>query len=111
MKQLNEYERILTVFGLVLTVLAVGSSVATEVGARRYLAEYQRRAAQGPGVIQQGAAVSATKLKYVGFEQQTLASRWSFPDGHGTLGAGFALFGVILVVAPLANAKKRAATG
>jgi hypothetical protein len=39
----------------------------------------------------------------IGYEQETLASRWSIPDGHGTWGAGVALLGIILVAAPLAS--------
>jgi membrane-associated phospholipid phosphatase len=106
MKHLNEHERILAVFGLVLMLAAVGLSLATEIGARRYLAEYQKQVTAEGGVIQQGHPIAPT-FKHVGFEQQTLASRWSFPDGHGTLGAGFALFGLILVAVPRVTAKKR----
>jgi hypothetical protein len=105
MKKLNEHERILTIFGGLLVITALFFSFATEIGARRYLAEYQKQAAARTGVVQQGAPLAS--FKHVGYEQQTLATRWSVPDGHGTLGAGFALFGLILVVVPQATAKKR----
>lgn len=108
MKNLNEHERILTFFGGVLIILAVTLSLATEMNARRYLTEYRKQVEAG-SVIQQGSP--AVAFKHVGYEQQTLASRWSFPDGHGTLGAGFAVFGVLLVAAPRAAAKKRQTAG
>ena len=105
MKHMTESERILAIFGGLLTVVAVALSLATEINARRYLAEYRQRIAESP-VMQQGAPPG---FRYVGYEQQTLASRWSFPDGHATLGAGFELFGLILVVVPRAAARKRLA--
>ena len=106
MKYMNESERILFVFGALLTVGALVLSLATEINARSHLAEYRNRVAAGPAV-QQGAPVSYDR--HIGYEQQTLASRWSIPDGHGTLGAGFAIFGMILVAVPRAAAKKRVA--
>jgi membrane-associated phospholipid phosphatase len=109
MRNLNEHERILTFFGGVLIIVALTLSLATELNARRYLTEYRKQLETGT-VIQQGTP-SASTFKHVGYEQQTLASRWSFPDGHGTLGAGFALFGMLLVAAPRAAAKKRQAVG
>jgi hypothetical protein len=109
MKHLNEMERILTVFGAILAIGAVTLSVLTEVSARNHLAEYRNRAAGGT-VIQQGtASASSSYDRHIGYEQQTLASRWSVPDGHGTLGAGIALFGMVLIAVPRAAAKKRAA--
>jgi membrane-associated phospholipid phosphatase len=108
MKRMNEIERILAVFGGFLMVTSLILSVTTEVSARNHVAEYRRRVADAPGVIQQGAPV--TYDRHIGYEQQTLASRWSFPDGHGTLGAGFAMFGLILIAVPRAAARKRAAT-
>jgi hypothetical protein len=111
MKHMNELERILTVFGAFLAIVAVTLSVVTEVNARRQLAEFRQRVVDAPTVIQQGApASSASYNRRIGYEQQTLASRWSIPDGHGTLGAGFALFGMMLVAVPRAAAKKRAAS-
>lgn len=106
MKHLNEHERILTVFGGFLTIAALILSITTEVSARNHVAEYRRRVAEGSGIVQQGAPASFDK--HIGFEQQTLASRWSVPDGHGTLGAGFAMFGILLIAVPRATAKKRA---
>ena len=105
MKHMNENERILTVFGGFLTIAALTLSLATELSARNHVAEYRRRVAE-PGVTQQGAAASYDR--HIGYEQQTLASRWSVPDGHGTLGAGFAIFGILLIAVPRAAAKKRA---
>jgi membrane-associated phospholipid phosphatase len=107
MKQLNEIERILTVFGVFLVFAALGASLATEISARNHLAEYRRQVSHETGVVQQGAPAGSYD-KHVGFEQQTLASRWSIPDGHATLGAGFAMFGIILIAVPRASAKKRA---
>jgi membrane-associated phospholipid phosphatase len=110
MKHMNELERILAVFGACLAIGAVALSVTTEVSARNHLAEYRNRGAAGPTVIQQGApASSGSHERHIGYEQQTLASRWSIPDGHATLGAGFAFFGVLLVAVPRATARKRAA--
>jgi membrane-associated phospholipid phosphatase len=117
MKQLNEIERILTVFGAFLLFAALTASVTTEISARNHLAEYRRQVAHGAGtaslrsgqVVQQGAVTPPAYDKHIGYEQQTLASRWSVPDGHATLGAGFALFGVLLIAVPRASAKKRAA--
>ena len=109
MKKMNEIERILAVFGGLLMVASLILAVTTEISARKHVAEYRRRVSEAPavGVIQQGT--STTYDRHIGYEQQTLASRWSFPDGHGTLGAGFAMFGLILVAVPRAAAKKRAA--
>jgi membrane-associated phospholipid phosphatase len=107
MKQLNEIERILTVFGVFLVFAALSASLTTEITARNHLAEYRRQVAHGTGIVQQGSAPGSFYDKHVGFEQQTLASRWSIPDGHATLGAGFAMFGVILIAVPRASAKKR----
>jgi membrane-associated phospholipid phosphatase len=106
MKHMNEQERILSVFGVFLTVAAVVLSLGTEINARNHLAEYRRRV-ETPAVIQQGTP--AVYDRHIGYEQQTLASRWSIPDGHATLGAGFALFGMILIAVPRAVAKKRVA--
>jgi membrane-associated phospholipid phosphatase len=108
MKKMNEIERILAVFGGFLMVASLLLAVVTEISARSPVAEYRRRVNDAPGVIQQG--VSATYDRHIGYEQQTLASRWSFPDGHGTLGAGFAMFGLILIAVPSAAAKKRSAS-
>ena len=107
MKHMNEQEKILSVFGALLTIAALALSLATEINARNHLSEYRKRVAAAPTVIQQGAPASYDR--HIGYEQQTLASRWSIPDGHGTLGAGFAIFGMILVAVPRASAKKRVA--
>ena len=107
MKHMNESERILSVFGALLTMGALVLSVGTELSARNHRADYRRRVAAAP-VVQQGAP--ATYDRHIGFEQQTLASRWSIPDGHATLGAGFGIFGIILVAVPLAAAKRRVGT-
>jgi hypothetical protein len=85
-------ERIRSVVGAILTVTAVTMSVATEVKARHQVAEYRRALSEGTPVYNMR----------VGYQQETLASRWSVPDGHGTLGAGVALFGLILFAGPLA---------
>jgi membrane-associated phospholipid phosphatase len=112
MKHMNESERILAVFGTLLTSAALVLSIATEVSARRHIAEYKRLTAAGATVVQQGSPVSAPSYdKHIGYEQATLSSRWSIPDGHASLGAGFAIFGLILVVVPSATAKKRIAAG
>lgn len=105
MKHMNEQEKILSVFGAFLTIAALTLSLATEINARNHLSEYRKRVAVGPTVIQQG--VPASYDRHIGYEQQTLASRWSIPDGHATLGAGFSIFGVILIAVPLAAARKR----
>lgn len=106
MKHMTEAERILTVFGALLILGALVLSLGTEISARSHLAEYRKRLAAGP-VIQQGTPTSYDR--HIGYEQQTLASRWSIPDGHATLGAGFALFGMLLIAVPRATAKKRVA--
>ena len=116
MKQLNEIERILTVFGAFLVLTALTASLTTEISARNHVAEYRRQVshhADGAAgkAVQQGAPIAPAYDKHIGYEQQTLASRWSFPDGHATLGAGFAAFGMILIAVPRATAKKRAAMG
>jgi membrane-associated phospholipid phosphatase len=108
MRHLNEIERILTVLGAFLIFAALSASVTTEVSARNHLAEYRREVAHGAGITQQGQTATRSFDKHIGYEQQTLASRWSFPDGHATLGAGFAVFGMILVAVPRATARKRA---
>jgi membrane-associated phospholipid phosphatase len=108
MKRMNEIERILAVFGGFLMVVSLVLSVTTEISARSHLAEYRRSVSEAPGIVQQGTALRYDR--HIGYEQQTLASRWSFPDGHGTLGAGFAMFGLILIAVPRAAAKKRAAS-
>jgi membrane-associated phospholipid phosphatase len=108
MKRMNESERILTVFGGFLITVSLFFSLVTEISARNHVAEYRRQVSQAPGIVQQGA-VTRSYDKHIGYEQQTLASRWSIPDGHGTLGAGFAVFGMILIAVPRAAAKKRAA--
>jgi hypothetical protein len=82
-----------SVVGGSLTVLALTLSVATEVNARNHVAAYRRQMSHGAPVYDMR----------IGYEQETLASRWSIPDGHGTWGAGVALLGIILVAAPLAS--------
>lgn len=111
MKHMNEPERVLAIFGMLLTAAALVLSISTEVMARRHLAEYRHLVAAGAPVMQQGAVRGTVYDKHIGFEQQTLASRWSIPDGHGTLGAGFAIFGVMLVAIPRATARKRVSGG
>src|SRR5689334_14724216 len=108
MKQLNEIERILTVFGAFLVIAALTLSLDTEISARKHVAAYQSRFTHTAAGIQQQGKPLAHFEKHIGYDQQTLASRWSFPDGHATLGAGFAVFGMILVAVPRATAKKRA---
>jgi len=85
-------ERIRSVVGAILTVAAVALSLSTEMNARHQVAAYRR-------ALSEGASVYNMRI---GYQQETLASRWSVPDGHGTLGAGVALFGIILFAAPLA---------
>jgi hypothetical protein len=106
--KLNENERILTIFGGILTVGALALALTTEISARSHVAEYRKRVSAGNGIVQQGSP-AARYDKHIGYEQQTLASRWSVPDGHATLGAGFAVFGIILIAVPRATAKKRLA--
>jgi membrane-associated phospholipid phosphatase len=109
MRQLNEIERILTVFGAFLVIAALTLSLGTEISARNHVAAYRKRFTHTPdGIVQQGKPLAHFE-KHIGYDQETLASRWSFPDGHGTLGAGFAVFGLILVAVPRAAARKRAA--
>ena len=100
--KLTENERILTVFGGLLVLAATSLSIGTEVTTRRHLAEHQRLHA---GVVQQGSPSSYEK--HIGYEMETLATRWSIPDGHATLGVAFAAFGMILIAVPRAVAKKR----
>lgn len=110
MKHMNESERILSIFGALLTAAAIVLSVTTEVMARRHLAQYHALVAAGAPVVQQGAVRGTVYDKHIGYEQATLATRWSIPDGHATLGAGFAIFGIILIAVPRATAKQRAAS-
>jgi membrane-associated phospholipid phosphatase len=109
MKDMNESERILAIFGGLLTCAALVLSLTTEIMARRHLAEYRRLVAAGAPVIQQGAVRGTVYDKHIGFEVQTLQSRWSIPDGHASLGAAFAIFGMILVAVPRSTAGRRAA--
>jgi hypothetical protein len=104
--KLNETERILTVFGGLLVVAAVSLSLGTEIMTRRHLAEHKALSA---AVVQQGHPSSYEK--HIGYEVETLATRWSVPDGHGTLGVAFTAFGLILIAVPRSVAKKRAAAG
>lgn len=109
MKHLNETERILTVFGAILIIGALALSITTEVSARRRLAEYKAMTAAQTITLQATAPAFTRPLsRYVGYDQQTLAGRWSIPDGHATLGLSFAAFGLLLVAAPRAAARKRA---
>jgi hypothetical protein len=110
MKHMNESERVLTIFGALLAAAAIVLSVTTEIMARRHLDQYRELVAAGAPVMQQGAVRGTVYDKHIGFEQATLATRWSVPDGHATLGAGFAIFGMILIAVPRATAKKRAAS-
>jgi hypothetical protein len=89
----KQMERIRSVVGGLLTVTALTLSVATELSARSHVAAYRRQLSDGAPVYDMR----------IGYEQETLASRWSIPDGHGTWGAGVALFGIILVAGPLAS--------
>jgi hypothetical protein len=109
MKHLDENERILTVFGAFIMVVAIGLSVTTEVSARRHLAEHKRELA-APSVVQQGQPRERGHVqvdKHIGYAQETLDTRWDFPDGHATLGVGFGLFGLMMVAVPRKVAKKR----
>lgn len=108
MRKLNEIERILTVFGALLVIAALTLSLGTELTARSHLATYRKRFTHTTeGIRQQGKPLAHFE-KHIGYDQETLASRWSIPDGHGTLGAGFAVFGMILIAVPRSTAKKRA---
>jgi membrane-associated phospholipid phosphatase len=91
-------DRIRSVIGACLTITALAASVGTEISARNHVAAYREQ-------LQDAARRQHTPVydRRVGYEQATLATRWSFPDGHATLGAGFALFGIMLVAAPLAS--------
>ena len=107
MKHMNESERMLAVFGIVLTCAALILSLGTEITARRRVAEYRQQVAAGFTVALQSKPIID---HHIGYDQQTLASRWSVPDGHGTLGLSFAAFGVLLITVPRATARKRAAS-
>jgi membrane-associated phospholipid phosphatase len=102
MRKLNENERILTIFGGLLVFASTSLAVATEVMTRKHLAEHQQLTA---AVVQQGRP--STYEKHIAYEQITLKSRWSIPDGHAALGVAFATFGMILIAVPRAVAKKR----
>ena len=102
MRNLNENERILTIFGALLVVASLSLSIATEVMTRRHLSEHTQLSA---AVLQQGTP--SRYEKHIAYEQTTLNSRWSVPDGHGTLGVAFAAFGMILIAVPRAVARKR----
>ena len=102
MRKLNENERILTVFGALLVLASVSLAAATEITTRKHLAEHQKASSV---VIQQGRP--STYEKHIAYEQTTLDSRWSIPDGHASLGVAFAAFGMILIAVPRAVAKKR----
>jgi hypothetical protein len=106
MKYLDENERILSVFGAFVMILAVALSITTEMGARGELAAHKREPASAPGVVQQGHPVVNAE-RHIGYAQATLDTRWDFPDGHATLGVAFGLFGLMLVVVPRSVAKKR----
>src|SRR5437868_1913176 len=99
MKYLDENERILTVFGAFVMIIAVAVSITTEMGARGELAAHKREASSPAGVVQQAHPVGAAE-RHIGYAQETLDTRWDFPDGHATLGLGFGLFGLMLVVVP-----------
>ena len=100
--KLNEKERHLTIVGGLLLFSATSLSIATEVMTRKNLAEHQQLHA---AVVQQGTP--SRYDKHIAYEQQTLRSRWSVPDGHATLGVAFAAFGMILIAVPRSVAKKR----
>lgn len=105
MKHMNETERALAFFGVLLASVALVLALSTEITARRHLAEYQRLIAAGaPATLDAG---KPSYLHHIGFEKQTLAGRWSFPDGHAALGAFAALFGMVLFAVPQATARKR----
>jgi hypothetical protein len=103
--KLTENERILSVFGGLLVVAAVSLSLGTEIMTRRHLAEHKALSA---AVMQQGHPSSYEK--HIGYEVETLATRWDIPDGHATLGVAFTAFGIILIAVPRAVAKKRNAS-
>ena len=105
MKIMNESERLLAIFGVVLIVSALGLSITTEVVTRRNLAEHRRLVAAGAPV---GKNVKSSYEHHIYLEEQTLAGRWSVPDGHAALGAGFTLFGLLLVSVPRSTSRKRA---
>ena len=107
MKHLDENERILTVFGAFVTVVAVALSINAEVSARREIAAHKRDASTpAPGIVQQAHPVAIAE-RHIGYAQETLNTRWDFPDGHATLGVGFGLFGLILIAVPRSVARKR----
>ena len=105
MKYMNESERMLAIFGLVLICAALILSLGTEISTRRRLAEYHKRLEKGLVVSLQAKAAAVDH--HIAYDQQTLANRWSIPDGHGTLGASFAAFGLLLITVPRATARKR----
>lgn len=109
MKHMNEPERMLALFGVLLASAALVLSLTTEIMARRHLAEYERLIAAGAAATRDPNKPSY--LHHIGFEQQTLAGRWSIPDGHAALGTFGALFGVFLVAVPRATSRKRVTTG
>ena len=86
-------ERIRSVVGGVLTITALAIAASTEISARHHVAAYRKSLSEG----------TPSYDMRIAYQQETLASRWSIPDGHGTLGAGFALFGIMLIGAPMAS--------
>jgi hypothetical protein len=103
MKYMNESERLLAIFGVLLVVSAIALSVTTEVLTRRELAEHRRLVAAG-AVSRVGRP---SYQHHIYLEEQTLADRWSVPDGHAALGAGFSVFGLLLVFVPRTTSRKR----
>lgn len=104
MKLMNESERLLAVFGVVLLVSALALSITTEVVTRKNLAEHRRLVAAGAPV---GKNVASSYEHHIYLEERTLADRWSIPDGHAALGAGFSIFGLLLVFVPRSTSRKR----
>ena len=100
--KLNEKERHLTIIGGLLLFSAVSLSVSTEVMTRKHLAEHRQLQA---AVLQQGTP--SRYEKHIAYEQATLSTRWSVPDGHATLGVAFSAFGLLLIAVPRSVAKKR----
>lgn len=105
MKHMNESERILAIFGTLIASGALVLSLATEFTARSRLAEAKRLiAARAPATIDRNRQ---SYIHHIGYQQQTLAGRWSFPDGHASLGIFVAAFGVFLVVVPRKVSRRR----
>lgn len=102
--RLSQSERILAILGMLIAGTAIVLSLTMDIVAQREVADIKRRIAVAGSTATPAQLASDTY--HLGWSQKSLDARWS-PAGHGTIGAGIALFGLALIGVAVQHARRR----